>query len=310
MPAALEFPFVFRNVHAAGDDLAFVVGATEVADRQLLSVSHVFQWKGAWSSRAFRGDAIDVCTVSEPSLTVLMADVAGVVHAWTATGIGIEVIDDSEDGPNTLGPLREIREIHGAAYVVGMGRTVYRREGPGRWSRIDEGVRIGELEEDEEDDEIEMAGLNSIDGFSHDEIYAVGWDGEIWRYNGHEWMGVQSPTNLALQTVLCTPSGLVYAAGNAGVVLRGRDDRWELVPEATEAGETFWDAAWFLGDLYLATTTAVWRLVGGAVERVEVVTGKATYGALSAREGVLWSVGARMAAYTRDGVSWTETPYV
>jgi hypothetical protein len=70
----------------------------------------------------------------------------------------------------------------------------------------------------------------SVHGFNESEVYAVGHGGEIWLFNGKKWK-IDSPTNLDLSCVRCTPWGEVFACGAAGVIMWGRADAWEEVEQ-------------------------------------------------------------------------------
>jgi hypothetical protein len=61
------------------------------------------------------------------------------------------------------------------------------------------------------------------------ELYAVGWQGEIWHYDGEKWHQLPSPTKLVLVDVCCAGDGTVYACGREGLLLKGRDQTWEIV---------------------------------------------------------------------------------
>lgn len=65
------------------------------------------------------------------------------------------------------------------------------------------------------------------------------------------------------------------------------------------------DAVAFRDAVYLSGTDGVYRLTGGAVERVELVpTGAVTTSRLAAGSGALRSAGQSDLFRTRDGVSW------
>jgi hypothetical protein len=203
-----------------------------------------------------------------------------------------------DEGPENRGPLREVRGIAGGkAYAVGTARQAYRRDAPGRWVRIDQSAQGGT-------EKIWEKSFNSIDGFSETDIYAVGWDGEIWSYDGAAWSQIASPTNVALYRVRCAADGNVYACGQAGVLLRGRDRSWEVVDHrATE--EDFWWLEYFNGKLYVCSMNSLYELDGDDLRTTDFgeCAPPATCYCLSAADGLLWSVGAKnIVEY--DGKQW------
>jgi hypothetical protein len=102
----------------------------------------------------------------------------------------------------------------------------------------------------------------------------------------------------------CTENGLVYVAGLAGTIVRGRVGEWTSInQEVTE--DDFWGSANFKGTPYFATSKAVYRLVEDDLQRVDFgPLGKITAGQLDCNSDVMWSVGSKHIAMTRDGQHW------
>ncbi|MBN0749583.1 hypothetical protein JTM00_36600, partial [Pseudomonas aeruginosa] len=94
------------------------------------------------------------------------------------------------------GNMRGVACIDGVAYACGMDRQVYRRFYENDWRAIDSGARPPAGSE-------AVVGFEAIGGFGAREIYAVGWDGEIWQYYGKRWQPRESPTNLILTAICC-----------------------------------------------------------------------------------------------------------
>ncbi len=104
----------------------------------------------------------------------------------------------------------------------------------------------------------------------------------------------KSPTELALSKVRCAPDGYVYACGQSGVILRGRDDNWEIIGKGV-TDEDLWGLEFFKGKLYAASMYQLYQFDGKKM--TEVTFGRceppSTCYHLSASEGTLWSVGAK-----------------
>ncbi|KAB8198840.1 hypothetical protein FKV24_000050 [Lysobacter maris] len=147
--------------------------------------------------------------------------------------------------------------------------------------------------------------FESVDGYSSREIYTVGWEGEIWRFDGSQWQPARSLTDLALHKVVCAPDGTVYAAGSEGVVIAGRGNQWRLVEHGVTE-EDIWGLAWFGGALYLSTMQMLYRLDRERLVAVDFgdCDMPSTCHHLSAADGVLWSIGAQDVMQF-DGSEWS-----
>jgi hypothetical protein len=207
-----------------------------------------------------------------------------------------EQIAPEGQAPRDRGPLRGVRTIGERVYVVGMNRQAYRRDGDSAWVSIDQGARP-------QPGSGQVVGFEAVDGFAEDEIYAVGWEGEIWRYDARIWTAIASPTNVVLTNLCCGGDGMAYASGRNGLLLRGRDNRWEVI-EQQNIIDDIWGLAWYGGQLYLATTNALYTLEGDTLNLVDLGDDppKTCYH-LSAADGVLWSIGPKdVMAF--DGATW------
>lgn len=249
-------------------------------------------------SYAVEWDAIRVCATGEPH-AIYAVDVTGRFVAIVDRKLSEESIWPGPEGPEVLGDIRDLRLIGGCLYAAGMNRQVYRREGPGQWSRRDAGMVICPPSTED------VTGFNSIDGLAERDLYAAGFGGEIWRYDGMRWQPIGSPTNLVLNRVRAVKPELVYICGKKGTILRGHADRWEVVDQADTEDE-LWDVEVFNEQIYFASTNNLYRLAGDdSLEPVKVgLTGNITYGSLHARDGVLLSVGRTAVIWTPDGKTW------
>src|SRR4029077_3612265 len=135
-----------------------------------------------WSGWDLNWDAVSASVCHYPEEQFIAVSPNGLVRVIG----GGKVIDESpiEAGafsPRTRGPLRAVRGIQqGRAYAVGTCRQAYRRDGPNLWKCIDETAQVPGTN-------LTETSFESIDGFAETEIYAVGWEGEIWYYNGQVW---------------------------------------------------------------------------------------------------------------------------
>ena len=195
-----------------------------------------------------------------------------------------------------LGPLRRVRRIGKHIYVAGGNRQVYRRNAPGTWASIDQGTRAAS-------NESRVVGFESIDGFSEQDIYAVGWDGEIWLFNGNEWSQADSPTNLLLTEVCCAGDGNVYIGGREGLIFCGRNGIWDVI-DTSQMFDDIWSMTWFKNTLYISGMKGIYTIVDKTVVPVDTqVEEVSTFFWLSKTADILWSVGAQD-VISFDGKVW------
>lgn len=225
----------------------------------------------------------------------------GPSSAWVAVGeYGnvTEFVDgrfrqEHISGPDDRGPLRSARLIGNEIYTVGADLQVYRRGARG-WEAIgpDSVVRSGR----------EDGTLEAVDGFKNGELYTGGWDGEIWRYRRGYWTLCPTPTDLILTDICCAGDGQVYACGQGGIIVQGRDDEWSVI-EIDELQPDLWSICWFQGHVFVASMQGVYRIVTGEVVPTEASSGGWSFYDLSVAGDTLWSIGAKdLLRY--DGTSW------
>lgn len=201
------------------------------------------------------------------------------------------------DGPDTHGELRNIRNIGDSIFAVGMGRQVYERPSSGNWRHVDQGVIVAS-------DSIDVLGFNDIDGVSNSSLYAVGFNGDIWRCTNNHWKQIDSPTNVALYSVAVLDDQTIVAAGQKGTVILGTDTKW-IVIDNNVTKEDIWSVVNFKGTIYLASETSIFRLLeDNSIEKVEFISRKITSKVLKTYGGSLWSFGDSDIFKTVDGQNW------
>jgi len=281
-------------------DLAYMaLVGDEVAEKKI-SQSHIMEWDaGTWrggEDTTRKWEIVSASIAVKPREQAIFLGEGGQITCLGSGDTHDETIETKDSSPKNRGPLRGIRRIGESVYAVGMDRQVYRRDALGRWSCIDQWARKQKQEDS-------VTGFEAIDGFDENEIYAVGWDGEIWLYDGAKWSQKNSPTNLVLVHVCCGPDGNVYACGRVGTLLRGRGDKWDIIRHESITDD-IWNLAWYDNHLYFSTMSGVYMLEGDEVRVVGLGDlGAETFFHLSAADGVLWSIGAKdVLAF--DGESW------
>jgi hypothetical protein len=272
-------------------DLVYVISQMKsLIEKDIKHVSLVGIDGGRWGD-AFNTtwDATAIAVAKLPAEKVVLIGEDGDVSTYVA---GTRENDAIVPQPVMI---RHARTIGGYVHACGMKRQVFKRVGEKQWADMS-APRAGDTEE---------YGFEAIDGYAQNDIYAAGWGGEIWRYDGTAWTQCGSPTNVVLTSICCAPDGFVYAAGQGGVMVKGRGDAWALVDWEDEVTLDLWDVCWFQDKLYVATMFALFTLENG--NRLQEVN----YGAMgpvtgfnfTTAEGVLWSIGKSDVA-SFDGTTW------
>lgn len=290
------FSFVTGSIREK--DLAYLILSDDAASAQKIPSAGIVQWEpegwgdGGQVPWRVAGTAIatqpleQLCVVGEFGEVLMLG--SGDRHE--------ERIGKGKNAPKDRGPLRGVRAIGSHTYCVGMDRQAYRREAPGKWVSLTSGIPAV--------DEDEVVGFEAVDGFAESEIYACGWDGEIWQCDGANWIERNSPVNTVLVDLCCGDDGHVYACGRNGVLVRGRGDLWEVV-DLAGFSEDLWSLAWYKGKLYVATMDHVLTLDAGGLKPINMGNDRAsTCYDLVLGSGMLWSVGAKD-VMSFDGKNWS-----
>lgn len=190
--------------------------------------------------------------------------------------------------------IRNATTIEGYVYVCGMKRQAYARVDDGRWVDLSAPFPAAD----------ETAGFEAIDGYARNEIYAAGWSGEVWEFDGTRWTDRSGLTSLILTSVCCAPDGTVYVGGQQGTLLTGRHDAWQIMQRDDGVEHDIWDVHWFMDRLYVATVSTLYTLQGRSLVPVNFgEAGTPTCFNLTSSGGTLWSIGHNDVA-SFDGATW------
>ncbi len=291
-----EFSFSTGAIRSKG--FAYLIATEDRIAAEQKPHHIVVTWKnGTWGQLVNNWACPSLCVARVPKEQMIAIGEFGDVQVLGSGEQRSEQIADGPNIPEKRGTLRCVRTIGGRAYAAGMDRQVYRREDANKWVSIDATMRPKPGSSD-------VVGFESIDGFSERDIYAVGWQGAIWHYDGKKWRQIDSPTNVILTNTCCAGDGNVYISGRLGLLLRGRNDTWEVIEHESTA-QDLWGLAWYDGKLYVSSLKQVFTLEGDALAPVDMGDDPAESAYhLSAADGVLWSIGAKdVMAF--DGSEWT-----
>ena len=248
-----------------------------------------------WSHQGVEGFAQPRCGAARTPVAQGMA--VGINGDILAIGSGrMDMEHMVEDGQPIA--VRKLRCIEGRAYAVGLGREVFRRDGVDKWTRLNAGIGTIPKEQLGPD-----AGFYDIDGFSEQDMYAVGGAGDVWHYDGNSWFCCDFATNWPLFTVCCAGDGNVYISGEGGRIYRGRKDVWHQIWDA-EYVVPYNDTLWFEDKLWLSSDYLFHQLINDEAKNVEHNGGRVLLrGHMDVADGVM-VVADLDGVQLFDGKSW------
>ena len=161
----------------------------------------------------------------------VIADGVGEVYYF---GLGANKQYEERLTSNKTG-VSALKNIGGTVYGVSACRSVYKRLGPDHW----------QLEQELRDTYNHHRGgrvsFRGIDGFSQQDLYAVGGDREVWHFDGENWspIDIGSRQKFRCNAVCCAEDGYVYIVGEYGKVARGRGEEWKVYHPDDYASDFF-----------------------------------------------------------------------
>lgn len=164
-----------------------------------------------------------------------------------------EVSDFEDDITKDNIRINNIKFISGNSYAVTAMREVFRRDDINQWTNISK-----EICEDKKlrERNYEMGGFNDIDGFSSNDIYAAGDDGDCWHYDGHKWANIDLPINTDIGTVCCADDGYVYLGGSMETIVKGKKDKWEIV-QSKQSNYSIRKIVNFKNEIYISSVNGL-----------------------------------------------------
>jgi hypothetical protein len=246
--------------------------------------------KGQWFDCG-RADwkCVGMTVVRHPTEKMLALSENGEVHTY------VKGVSKPETIEPLLGSLRGVCAIDDRAVAFGIRRQVFVREDEGQWRAMHAPNAVGD----------EEPAFEAMCGRSLSDLYAVGWDGEIWHYNGKRWRKEDSPTDIILTGATVHSDGKVYICGQDGTLLRGLKGQWEIVADG-QTVDDFWWITSFNDRIYVASMGELYVLEDDQLEPVDLGDAACdTFYVLTQAQGVLWSLGSEDIAFF-DGATWTK----
>lgn len=163
--------------------------------------------------------------------------------------------------------VTSIKTIDGVTYATGLFHKVYMRTGIHSWVDItvpDENTNLFLDLKRRREAKGNIGGANAsfykLDGFSSNDLYAGGDNGDLWRYDGKIWKVIDLPVNFDIRAITCAGDGYVYVSGhNSYGILKGRENVWEIISKSENLLHIN-DTTWFNDRLYLSDDYTLYRL--------------------------------------------------
>lgn len=191
-----------------------------------------------------------------------------------------------------------VRCIAGShAYAVGIGREVYKRTAANKWERLTD-KSLSKLPK-----AMGAAGFRDIGGFTEEDLYACGGQGDLWHFNGKKWNREDVPVNSNLQKICCASNGLVYITTNRNELIIGKSGQWRVAPQ--DIGNVILQEIVEFGSRVLVSTEkAIFQVSGDKLVDAKLgLPSMDLYSHMAAADGILVVAGASD-AYMYDGQSW------
>ena len=302
-----------------GDDYSLGCTYSYVADRKEYS---------GWGHADLPFMARSICTyrpkTPAPAARAYCAlgEMSGYVQMYWAKGVKVEMEmlpGADADGPDRIGllHLHQIIQIEDDLYVAGIAGQVFRRH-QGKWEVFNQGIAptptdtflaqgmtLGEAVSHYRDTCID---LESIDGTSSENLFAVGFFGAICHRGKGHWQRLEKVTNTMLHRVKCVDANTVYAVGDNGVLLKGNANGFKVIP--TGINDNLWGLEWFKGKLYIGSRTQGLFVFDGNHCHKVTTTPQLNFEChtLNAYDGQLLALGSKTVYLSDDGVKWEVVP--
>lgn len=256
--------------------------------------------------------------VSRTPPEYVAVDTKSAVYSSTSVRLGeessIDELLDMSTYNGMTGIINKLVRVDGQIYALGDYRKIYRRIGFEQWIELGmegHGVPAPAYINDEDDSSMEF-GFEDMSGFSVDDMYAVGGEGDVWRFDGMKWHQCPVPTNASLKTVCCAGNGVVYITEMNGSVWAGRTDTWQRIADADiSPGYAPVDSFWFNDRLYLGGQEGIWTIdiTRGRVVRLQEIETDAPNVTNSGRldisvDGNFLLTAGPYGACIHDGTAW------
>jgi len=243
---------ILRTGCIANQDLIYVLlESPEIAEKDIPHTSiGVWQRNRGWINASLDYDGISVaaCPTESGGKKVVILGATGdftVIEGGSATSGIVKRKEDS---------LASVNCVQGSHIAVGIIGRIYRMNNSNLWDEL----TVKSIKTN-----LEASCDYPLGGF-----LVCGWQGFVALYDGVGVTQLESGTNSILTSIICDEKGEIFACGQKGTIVHGSNN--SLNPLKLEGiTDDFWSIAKFQGEVYISSTTALYKLVDD--ETVEVV---------------------------------------
>jgi hypothetical protein len=209
-----------------------------------------------------------------------------------------------------LGYLNQIRQIGNSLFACGGANQVYMREQDDEWKMISEDILVDPNLIHTRDDP--MAGIrfiSDVNGLSEDAVYTAGENGEVYFYDGENWLYVNTDTDAPLLRIAIIDPNDIFICGADGILLRGNKENgfrsvWPLEEKPYFTGIEYYNSIIWLASTRRGIYTFDPKTGRAELYQTEMYPEFVDPHRLEAKDGVLWCFGFKDLAYF-DGHVWT-----
>jgi hypothetical protein len=294
---------------------------------------------GVWTTRDLKLHAESLCQYRGPDrrAALLVMSREGDVMDVDATGRHVLIEHAiSDSGSIQSGFFYKLHQVGNSLFACGSAGRNFVKSYGGPWKILDPGLLDGEAKSAnwlleylknpdlmnnpavafELQDRIKKESSTifwSIAGSDEAQVYLAGerGDGLLRLWDGRIMTVCELPTRKALRDIYIGPDGTVWICGREGLLLKGRDQNFDVVVDHGEQPR-FSSMAWFNDRLFVGSSSgpgALFMFDDNKLRPVE--TGHtmpyADVHTLDEVGGVLWSVGMKGLARF-DGKAWETIP--
>ena len=165
--------------------------------------------------------------------------------------------------------IKGLARIGSSVYAAGGWRHVFKRTGKNKWvditTSLDRSDIIDKKDKGWKLSKAGKTGFTAIGGASEEDMYAAGYGGDCWHYDGKNWRRIDLPTNECVYKIVATDSGKVYMACGGGRLLVGSKNKWKVIKYSRNL-ENFTQMVEFKNSIYVSTQYQMFKLVGTKLE--------------------------------------------